>query len=463
MAAPVSPGGAAPRPERVLTVAIAITLLALALRIVYFTGAQVQVPLRGDIVEYWFYGWNLAHHGVFSRAEPSLVVPMADAWRGPGYPAFLAACMRLTPDDVSALALAQWLQILLGALLAPLTIVLGRRFLPTAWALLAGLGVAIWPHLVVFSSTLLSETVFGFAVLAVSILTARGQARDSAPLAGVAGFAAGLTNLINPLFGLFPPAIAAVLAWRGQRRVALTYLLGFVLVAGAWSWRNHGLDHAARSSDRVVTNLVQGSWPLFLYAMQDRSRNDIAKAYFEHVEAEIADVRAHPRAGLKAMAARFRTDPATYAQWYLLEKPWLLCDWSVRAGWGDVYFHETQRSPYERVAAMRWMHALCKALNPVVFALAVLAGLAACWRVARGGRRGAIGEDPAARAREFALLHAVLFCGYVTAVHVVLQGEPRYAVAYRPIELLLAVAALAAGMQWLRQRAGRRAAPPQAA
>jgi hypothetical protein len=37
---------------------------------------------------------------------------------------------------------------------------------------------------------------------------------------------------------------------------------------------------------------------------------------------------------------------------------------------------------------------------------------------------------------------------------VVLQAEPRYSVAYRPIELLLAVAALAMAAQWLRSRRG---------
>jgi hypothetical protein len=48
-------------------------------------------------------------------------------------------------------------------------------------------------------------------------------------------------------------------------------------------------------------------------------------------------------------------------------------------------------------------------------------------------------------------LAALLFL-YVTAVHVVLQAEPRYAISYRPVEMLLAVSALAWAIAWLRSR-----------
>jgi hypothetical protein len=48
---------------------------------------------------------------------------------------------------------------------------------------------------------------------------------------------------------------------------------------------------------------------------------------------------------------------------------------------------------------------------------------------------------------------------YLTAVHVVLQAEPRYSIAYRPEEVLLAVTALA----WLAARVVRLRRPPAAA
>jgi hypothetical protein len=74
----------------------------------------------------------------------------------------------------------------------------------------------------------------------------------------------------------------------------------------------------------------------------------------------------------------------------------------------------------------------------------LFASFATFWQCRRGQLR-----EP-----DFALLHAALLFAYVTAVHVVLQAEPRYSVAYRPIELLLAVAALAMAAQWLRSRRG---------
>jgi hypothetical protein len=440
---PVAGAGAVPRRDATLTVVLAITLLGLALRVLFFLGADIAVPIRGDIIEYWNYAWNMVNHGVFSSVPPGPAIPAPDAWRGPGYPAFLAVMLRLGGEG-RAIALALWFQILLGALLPPLTFALARRWLRSPWPLVAGLLVAIWPHLVVFASTLLSETLFALALLLASLLVVWAQTRKSVPLAAGAGGMAGLATLMNPLLMLFPPVVALLLAWREQRRSALAYLLVFAAVMGAWSWRNSGLENAAASSDRALANLVQGSWPRLHDAYRDRFDNEIARAYWDQVQEETVQMRENPRAGLDALSHRLGADPGTYLRWYLLQKPWLLWDWNVRIGWGDIYFLETQRSPFERVAALRAIRAGCLAINPIVFGLAVFATLAAFWR---GLRRRVQVPD-------FALLHSALLFAYVTAIHVVLQAEPRYSVAYRPIELLLAVAALAMAAQWLRSRRG---------
>jgi hypothetical protein len=443
----------APRRQRTLALVIALTLLALALRVAFLTGAEVAVPVRGDIREYWYYAWNLVEHGVFSVAAPGPEPPVPDAWRAPGYPAFLAACLWLAGGAGAAVALAQWLQVLLGTALVPLTFALGRRWLAPGWALAAGALVAVWPHLVVFASTLLSETLFAFALLFAAWLAAIAQSRDDATAALGAGVAAALATLVNPLLALFPPVVAALLGVRGQRRVALAFLLGFALVTGAWAARNAAVGAGAQG--RMETNLVQGSWPLFLQSLNDRSFEPIADRYFRQVDAQVREMHADPVGTLGRIGERLRSAPGPYARWYLLDKPWMLWSWRVRVGWGDVYFLQTRRSPFERYPAMRALRAACLALNPLVAALALAGTLVAVVRFAR--RRWPPGS--AASAPDFAWMHAALLLAYVTALHAVLQGEPRQAVAYRPLEFLVAVSALAAGAAWWRRRRSRSAAP----
>jgi hypothetical protein len=311
----------------------------------------------------------------------------------------------------------------------------------------------VWPHLVVFSTTLLSETLFAFALLLAWLLVARAQAADSPRQAAVAGVVAGLATLVNPLLALLPPVVAAVLGLRRQWRCAAAYLLLFVLVDGAWSVRNAVAVDGSSGLQRAQINLVQGSWPSFLSAMNFRDKHPAAQEYVDVVVAESERMHADPAATFAAMGARFRGEPGLYARWYLYDKPLLLWDWSIRIGYGDIYYHGTLRSPYERMPVLIAMRAACLALNPVLLALAVLATLAVAWRAVR--RRWPAGA--AAAAPQFAPLVVALCFVYVTAIHAVLQGEPRYAVAYRPLEFLLAVSALAWAVAWWRARGARAA------
>jgi 4-amino-4-deoxy-L-arabinose transferase-like glycosyltransferase len=430
---------ATPRRDRTLLLLGAITLLALGLRVVFFLGAEVRYPIRGDIVEYWNYAQNLVYHGVFSRAPVGDAVPAADAWRSPGYPAFLALCLKLAGSDLGAMRLVQWTQLVIGSLLAPLAFAMARRWLPTWAALAAAFAVAVWPHLVVFATTMLSETLFAFALGLAVVATARAHERGSAGLGAGAGALLGAATLVNPLLALFPWVLAAAMAWRRRTRVAVALLVAFVVVTAPWSLRNAGLGDAATASTRLQANLVQGSYPLLLDAVNDRFRNPIAADYLAHVVAEEKAMHADPRAGVEALLSRLAEQPAGYARWYLLRKPWDLWAWNIKIGSGDIYFLETEHSPYERLPVLVAMRAVAKALNPVVFALALLACLLAAWHA----RRRDVGI-PAPPGADFAWLQLALLFAYVTALHAVLQAEPRYAVAYRAVELVLAMAALVA-------------------
>ena len=429
---------------RFLRLAFALTMLGLALRLFYLWAAQVDAPIRGDVLGYWNYAWNLADHATFSGSKPDGGPIAPDSFRGPGYPLFLALCIKVAGVPEHALRVAQIAQVFVGTALVPLAIILARSWLERPAALVAGLLVALWPHLIVFSSTLLSETVFGFTLLSMVLLTDLAQRRNSEALAVSSGLMAGLAHLVNPVVMFFPVAVACLLAARGQVRTGAGLMLGFALVAGGWGLRNASLPESAGTGHRASINLVQGSWPLYHAAHNDESINETARAVADAIREEERLMLADPAAGWSSMRDRFDGDPKYYLTWYLLQKPYLLWDWRVRIGWGDVYFLETRNSPFERNAGMRAIHTLFRWLNPLVFLLAVAGALA---YLILGVRR---------RSTPFAPLVVAGFFVYITAVHTVFQAEPRYSVAYRPFEILLAVAAAGAALTeisaWFRRR-----------
>ncbi|HMB58133.1 MAG TPA: glycosyltransferase family 39 protein [Arenimonas sp.] len=418
----------------------AIFLLALILRLAFFFGAGMDHPIAGDIFQYVNYAWNLVNHGTFSLAQPTLAPVAPDAFRGPGYPAFLAIWFWLFGDSQWYLP-AVLAQILIGALTAPLAIAWTRLWLPRPAALTAGLLVALWPHAIVLSSTLLSETVFCAALLQFFYWAGLAERDRSSRWAVAAGLAGGIAYLVNPIAALIPLTAAALLFFRRQRRLAALLLASYLLVCGSWSLRNAMHPEMQGAGDRIAINFVQGSWPMFHAAYNVRFEDASAQSMLAVVDQEEQLMAKNPRAGLAAVAERFSYDRLGYVRWYLIDKPYSLWSWRIRVGWGDIYFLTTDHSPFERQAVFRVILWLFRNANPVLFGLAALMAIATLARRWRDAAPGA-----------FALTLTAASFVYVTAVHTVLQAEPRYAVAYRPLQVALAVSALLAVWRWWRAR-----------
>jgi hypothetical protein len=424
--------------------AFAVFLLALAVRLAYFFGAQVDYPIRGDIVQYVNYALNLLNHGTFSSAAPDSAQVPPDAFRGPGYPVFLALWMWLVGADKNWYIVAVMAQVTIGALLAPLSIVWTRLWLPRSAALSVGFLVALWPHLIVLSSTLLSETNFCASLLLFLYLAGFAERSRSAKLGALAGLAGGIAYLINPLAALFPPAVAVLLLLRKQTRVAAAMIALFLLLAGGWGVRNATHPEMQGAWDRAAANFVEGSWPMFHAAYNNRTSYESAQQMVDAVTEEDRLMVRAPREGIRAMSERMSYDPGGYARWYLLEKPYSLWGWWIEIGWGDVYYLQTTKSPFDRQVAFRAIHEGFRYATPLFFGLAVLAMVGAFVRYRR---------DDSSEA--FSLLLAAGFFFYVTAIHTLLQAEPRYAVAYRPMEIALAVSASLAIWRFLSARIRR--------
>ncbi|KGQ18842.1 4-amino-4-deoxy-L-arabinose transferase [Lysobacter dokdonensis DS-58] len=421
-----------------------LALLAFALREHYVLSAIVAHPIRGDIREYVAYAWNLAEHGVFGKTPPPML-PVPDDYRSPGYPWLIALAMRVFGQAPAWDLAGPWypwvlqLQVLLGTATVVMTALLARYWLSATWSIVAGLLLACWPHHVAATNTLLTEVLFGCLLLGGLLAFARAWTTQRMRWFVATGAVFASAALVNPVALLFVPCLAALGAWHRRRRAAVVLLAVFLVPVLALGVRNAGLPDQGSGGDRASLNFVQGSWPDYhAAATRLRSGDPLAIAVTQEIDAEQRTLRDDPIAGLRRIGARMADAPAFYAKWYA-GKPWALWGWKIRIGASDIAFLEVQRSPFERMGVLRALRVAYRTLNPLLTTLMLASALVLAWR----GLRHAESMPAAATG---------LLAVYLTAVHVVLQAEPRYAVAYRGIEAVLVVAALAWAAGKVRKR-----------
>ena len=418
-----------------------VVLLAFVLREQFVLTGIVDYPIAGDIRDYYSYAWNLVQHGTFSMVPPDTGPVIADAYRSPGYPWLLAICLRLWPEDPSSPVLGTWypmalqLQVVLGTASVVLAMLLARLCVSKHWTLVAGLLLALWPHHIAATGTLLSEVAFGFFLLAGLYCAAKAWASDRKRWWIVASAAFGYAWLINPLVMFFPLLLAAVAAWK-RRRMGASILLGvFLLPMALLAWRNAGIAPAADAPvGRAALNFVQGSWPNYHKAHSLYYSGDpTAVAIMQEINREATLLERHPSEGASTIGARLASSPLDTLQWYAWDKPRLLWDWNIRIGHGGFYFQDVRHSPLDR-SPLRQLFRGFEVLNPALTLILLLGSIALLVRR---------GPQPDATPRIVAAM--VL---YLTAIHVVFQAEPRYANAYRGIEAVLLAIALA----WVSDR-----------
>lgn len=169
MKAPTRPNETAP--EVVISaaqfrlLALACTVFAFLLLEWFVLVTEVDSPIRGDIVQYVAYAWNLLQHHTFSMAPIGSEAVVPDAFRGPGYPLLLALAMLVGGMEGGWYAVALQGQVLLGTGTVLLTILLGRYWMSAGWSLGAGALLALWPHHIAATGNLLSEVALGFFVV----------------------------------------------------------------------------------------------------------------------------------------------------------------------------------------------------------------------------------------------------------------------------------------------------------
>ncbi|MGR9072609.1 MAG: ArnT family glycosyltransferase [Gammaproteobacteria bacterium] len=430
---------------------ISVMLLAWQIRVQYIEQTEFFWAVQGDATRYLKYAGNLMEHGVFSKSKTNGSAPTPDAFRTPGYPAYIALVAYLNAVPAKAvsipliynvtdkpLELIFWplvySQAILGALTAGLTVMLGALFLRLGWAVLAGLLTAMSPHLVAAGANILSETLFGVVLLFAIYVFVLAQKKNRPIYWAVSGFGFGVGYLVNPVI-FFVPFILCGLAFFFKGRIEkensaamggrmAVLVIPFILVVIGWSARNAVSlpDSASTGADRLLVNLIQGSYPDYHSHMRKTGRSDHPD---NPATIEIRQVNGYAPLFFERLFTRFLGDPVHYLNWYLIEKPALLWDWNVMMGQGDVYVYTVNKTFYDKSLSAIASYSLMKSGHHW---LLVMAAFSLFFLVKAGKHENTF--TPTA-------LYISLV--YFSVIYVVTQAEPRYSFPLRPEMYLCAV------------------------
>ncbi|WP_114240443.1 glycosyltransferase family 39 protein [Dyella sp. C9] len=418
-------------------------LLALALCLYYQTHAIVDGPIRSDAGQYVRLAVNLLEHHVLSSADPGTTPLLPESYRTPGYPLILALVIKLTGGNLQSFYVgALALQAVMTALTVVLVFRIGRNFLGFWPAFAASLLLAMWPLAVVQSSFLLTETSFGFFMMAGLWALCVAQARASVAWYFAAAALLAFAAVINPMFAPFPLVLAVAFVLRRQAAAAIL-LIAFIAVPwGLWQARSASLPAATEATSqghRLAENILIGMSPDIKRYYNDRVSPEGEAVFADfHRLLDLRDQR--PRAFYAEVWARLSQQPGKYLHWYFVEKPGDVWYWPVIQGFGGLYVYPTMRSPYETTGLFRLMAIACLVLSPV-FVLLALAGASYGLLAWLGRRRPSL-----------PLLVLSLLFWYFSLLYWVLAPDGRYVTPFRGCEFLLAAFAMERSVQWLRQR-----------
>ena len=219
-----------PYVRRLIGLALVLRVLLAALAL--FAAGSTAWFFTPDSPRFVDIGQSFATTGSFSyRGSPEL-------FRPPLYPALLAL------GHLSGHLLAT--TFLLQLLLSCATVWMTYRLMADAGypdaARLAGYLAAIEPLLVVYTSLVMSETLFTFLIVSAATVAVRGRSPRALVLAGAL---AGAAALVRPVAYLLPLALGAGVfmaawpaGWRTRLRAAAAVVAGGAVLIGGWHVRN---------------------------------------------------------------------------------------------------------------------------------------------------------------------------------------------------------------------------------
>ena len=407
------PAESTPGLARVITVSVAATLL---LRIAW--AAIVPLEPISDSAAYFSFASTIASGGGYGW-EPN--EPTAYWAVGPS--AIYAAFFMVFGAGKFAVVLANLLFAVLGSACA---VVLAERWFGRRAAWAAGVLFALWPTMIMFTTTLNSEQMFVSLLLASLVITDPCR-EGSWKRAAFVGPVVAAMALVRPTGLLIPAVIAGTRVLRGRGRVrpiGQGLLATAVMLAciAPWTVRNYRVfDEFVLISTNGGPNFWMGNnpettghympLPEDVSALPETERADILKSR------ALDYIRAEPVAFVSRSATKMLQQHTTE---------------TIAVGWNGPAlpdrFGDWVISPLKAASRGLW--------------LATLAG-------------AAVGFVMIVRSRGFwlGLTHpCVVLWGYFATVHAVTVIQDRYHLQWSPVVMLLAAAPAASAAHWLWRR-----------
>ena len=395
-------------------------------------GTTVMRPVQSDASDYFYYAFNMRFHHTYSRAislaadSKYKIVP--DAVRSPGYPLALALLIDRLPVG-KLIKKIQLFQMLISSLTLILSFLFFRCYLPLLPGGIAAIFVAISPHLIMFNSYILSETLFCFILVLMALLTCRYINHPSPWFSAILGSIMGIGSLIRPSLQFFPLVMAIILLIHYGRKAGLkltfSMLLGFILILSPWLIRN--VITLGKISDKslMINFLHHGMYPDFKFKQNPDS---YGRPYKYDPRSE--EIGANLSSVMREIKKRFRTEPVRHLKWFLLQKPIVFWSWDTIQGHGDFYVYYVSQTPYSEKMIFQWTHKMMKWLHGSLVVISLLGSLLA-WILPRpsGLKRNSV---------HVARFVAALLL-YYTILHMIGAPFPRYAVPLRPFQYGMAL------------------------
>ena len=240
-----------PTPKSFRLKAACVILLAVVVRVAFVAAVGrgvLKTEFNPDSWDYISFAYNLATGVGFAHAvndsQPFSQPVEFSASRAPLYPMFLAAAFQFSREAW----FLRSLQIAVAAASVYLFLRLGLVLFGELPALIAGMAMALYPPLIMFSVDLDTENLFLFLLIAgLYVLCAAAKGISPARVFGF-GVLVGLAALCRPgglmLIPAFTLAILLVTRdWGRSLRMVIVLGIAVAMIVLPWTYRNYRLFH----------------------------------------------------------------------------------------------------------------------------------------------------------------------------------------------------------------------------
>jgi hypothetical protein len=420
-----------------------IGVLCIALISTYFcfvavTKTTIDGPIRGDARDYVAYAFNLKVHNIYSRTWPSSTAtnPIPDAVRSPGYPVFLGFFITSDNQNIS-IDKVVFIQAFITVMTIVVYILLFYRFMPTSWALTAGLVTAISPHLINASVYILTETLFTFLLGVHLLALEKTLSSKNLYWAMFAGILLAISLLVRPttqyLFIVYLLVVALKFRFTLQKnwKVLFCLLLPVLIATTSWSIRNIVATGYASDSSLTANFLQHG---MYINMMYDGHPETYGYPY--RYDPKNEELQGNVGKVLESIGQHFMQEPRRYLAWLLIGKPIEFFSWNLTESVGDAFIYAPIYSPYLDNPLFRFTHHIAQVLHPFLMFLGIIGAFVAVFQKKK--HTTAI------------LLSIVMF--YFVGFHIIGAPFPRYSIPLRPISYGLALFALQTFLEWAKTK-----------